>query len=67
MENDWNLEKGIWVRNTIETSICEILAHAAYSPDLALSDYHLFTSLGHALTEQSFSYTIRKKCTKIAR
>ncbi|GFX43415.1 mariner Mos1 transposase [Trichonephila clavipes] len=30
----------------------EPLAHAAYSPDLAPSDYHLFASLGHALTDQ---------------
>ncbi|GFW27922.1 mariner Mos1 transposase [Trichonephila clavipes] len=28
----------------------EPLAHAAYSPDLAPSDYHLFVSLGHAFT-----------------
>ncbi|GFV34297.1 mariner Mos1 transposase [Trichonephila clavipes] len=29
----------------------ELLAHAAYSPDLAPSDYHLFSSLGHALAD----------------
>ena len=33
----------------------EILAHAAYSPDLAPSDYYLFASLGHALAEQCFT------------
>ena len=33
----------------------EILAHAAYSPDLDPSDYHLFASLGHALAEQRFT------------
>ncbi|GFV21722.1 mariner Mos1 transposase [Trichonephila clavipes] len=33
----------------------EPLAHAAYSPDLAPSDYHLFASLGHALAEQHFT------------
>ncbi|GFY00734.1 mariner Mos1 transposase [Trichonephila clavipes] len=32
----------------------ELLAHAAYSPDLTPSDYHLFASLGHALAEQRF-------------
>ena len=32
----------------------EPLAHAAYSPDLAPSDYHLFASMGHALTEKRF-------------
>ncbi|GFX32748.1 mariner Mos1 transposase [Trichonephila clavipes] len=33
----------------------EPLAHAAYSPDLAPSDYHLFASLGHALADQCFN------------
>jgi len=29
----------------------EILSHAAYSSDLAPSDYHLFASMGHALAQ----------------
>ncbi|GFX04491.1 mariner Mos1 transposase [Trichonephila clavipes] len=33
----------------------EPLAHAAYSPDLALSNYHLFASLGHTLADQCFT------------
>ncbi|GFW92027.1 mariner Mos1 transposase [Trichonephila clavipes] len=33
----------------------EPLAHAAYSPDLAPSDYHLFGSLAHALADQRFT------------
>ncbi|UYV60810.1 SETMAR [Cordylochernes scorpioides] len=33
----------------------ELLPHPPYSPDLAPSDYHLFTSLGHALKKQEFS------------
>jgi len=38
------------------------LSHAAYSPDLALSCYHLFASMGHALAEQRFdSYEDVKK------
>ena len=32
----------------------EVMAHPAYSPDLAPSDYHLFRSLEHSLREQSF-------------
>ena len=40
------------VRETIEAFSWEILAHAAYSLDLAPSDYHLFASLGYALTKQ---------------
>ncbi|GFX16515.1 mariner Mos1 transposase [Trichonephila clavipes] len=34
----------------------EPLAHAAYSPYLAPSDYHLFASFGHALADQRFTY-----------
>ena len=43
------------VKEPIETFIWEILAHAAYSPNLAPSDYHLFASQGHALAEQRFN------------
>ena len=32
----------------------EVLAHPAYSPDLAPTDYHLFRSLEHSLRETSF-------------
>ncbi|GFV40816.1 mariner Mos1 transposase [Trichonephila clavipes] len=32
------------------------VAHAAYSPDLAPSDYPLLTSLGHALADQRFTF-----------
>lgn len=32
----------------------EVLPHPPYSPDLAPSDYHLFSSMGHALSEQHF-------------
>jgi len=36
--------------------------HAAYSSNLAPSDYHLFASMGHALAEQRFgSYEDVKK------
>lgn len=43
------------VRDTLEALNWEVLAHAAYSPDLAPSDYHLFASMGHALAEQHFA------------
>ena len=32
----------------------EILLHRPYSPDLAPSDYHLFSSMEHELAEQHF-------------
>ena len=32
----------------------EVLSHPAYSPDLTPSDYHLFSSMGHALAERHF-------------
>jgi len=50
------------VRDTLEALSWEVLAHAAYSSDLAPSDYHLFTSMDHALAEQRFgSYEDVKK------
>ena len=39
------------VKETIEAFDWEILSHAAYSSDLAPSDYHLFASMGHALAQ----------------
>ena len=50
------------VRDTLEVLSWEVIPHAAYSPDLAPSDYHLFASMSHALTEQCFgSYEDVKK------
>jgi len=43
------------VKETIKAFGWEILSHAAYSPDLAPSDYHLFASMGHALAQQRFT------------
>ena len=44
------------IKETIEAFGWEILSHAAYSPDLAPSDYHLFASMEHALTQRFTSY-----------
>jgi len=44
----------IIVQNYLETLNWEVLPHPAYSPDLAPSDYHLFSSMGHALAERHF-------------
>ena len=50
------------VRDTSEALSWEVLPRAAYSPDLAPSDYHLFASIGHALAEKRFgSYEDVKK------
>ena len=42
------------VQNYLKTLNWEVLPHPAYSPDMAPSDYHLFSSMGHALAEQHF-------------
>ena len=50
------------VSDTLEALSWKVLPHAAYSPDLVPSDYHLFASMGHALAEQCFdSYEDEKK------
>jgi len=41
------------VRNYLEALNWEV-PHPTYSPDLASSDYHLFSSMGHALAERQF-------------
>jgi len=33
----------------------EILSHPAYLSDIALSDYHLFRSMQHGLSNERFS------------
>ena len=43
------------VKETIEAFSWEIISRAAYSPDLAPSDYYLFASTGHALSDQRFT------------
>ena len=43
------------VCGTFKTLSRKVLPHVANLPDLALSDYHLFALMGHALAEQRFS------------
>jgi len=47
----------------LETLKWEVLPHPPYSPDIAPSDYHLFRSMTHGLSEQYFtSYEDTKNC-----
>ncbi|GBP20579.1 Suppressor of hairless protein [Eumeta japonica] len=43
------------VKNYLKILDWEVLPHPPYSPDTAPSDYHLFRSMAHALTEQRFT------------
>jgi len=42
------------VKDMLKDLAWEVLTHPPYSPDLAPSDYHLFQSIAHALSEQHF-------------
>jgi len=52
------------VKETIEAFGWEILSHAAYSLDLAPSDYHLFASMGHTC---SAALHFLRRCTKMTK
>lgn len=50
------------VQDTLKTLNWEILPHPPYSPDIAPSDFHLFRSMSHGLSNQSFhSYEDTRK------
>ena len=42
------------VKTYLETLKWEVLPHPPYSPDIAPSDFHLFRSMAHGLSEQHF-------------
>lgn len=42
------------VKTYLNTLKWEVLPHPPYSPDIAPSDYHLFRSMAHGLSEQHF-------------
>jgi len=42
------------VKTYLETLKWEVLPHPPYFPDIAPSDYHLFRSMTHGLSEQHF-------------
>jgi len=51
------------VKTYLETLKWEVLPHPPYSPDITFSDYHLFRSMTHGLSEQHFiSYEYTKNC-----
>ena len=50
------------IKTYLETLKWEVLPHPSYSPDVALSDYHLLRSMTHDLAHQHFcSYEEVKK------
>jgi len=51
------------VKTYLETLKWKVLPYPPYSPDIAPSDYHLFQSMMHGLSEQHFtSYEDIKNC-----
>lgn len=43
------------IKDTVEQLKWEVLPHPPYSPDIAPSDYHLFRSMAHGLSQQRFA------------
>ena len=60
-DNAWSHVAKV-VKTYLETLKWEVLPHPPYSPDVVLSDYHLFRSMAHGLADQYFrSYEEVKK------
>ncbi|GBP18304.1 Mariner Mos1 transposase [Eumeta japonica] len=51
----WWDQLAVPVKNYLKTLDWEILPDLPYSPDIVPSDYHLFRSMEHALSEQQFT------------
>jgi len=56
LQDNARAHTAIMTLRTITDLDWEILSHPAYSPDFAPSDYHLFRSLQHHLTDTHFTY-----------
>jgi hypothetical protein len=55
LHNSVRLHTAACTRSLLEHFIWELFDHSPYSPDLAPSDYHLFTYLKNLLQSQSFN------------
>ncbi|GBP32639.1 Mariner Mos1 transposase [Eumeta japonica] len=55
LHDNTSLHVTIPVKNYLKTLDWEVLPHPPYSLDIAPSDYHLFPSMAHALSEQRFT------------
>ncbi|GBP63480.1 Mariner Mos1 transposase [Eumeta japonica] len=55
LHDNARLHVAVPVKNYLKTLDWEVLSHPPYSPDIAPSDYDLFWSMTHALSEQRFT------------
>ncbi|GBP74933.1 Mariner Mos1 transposase [Eumeta japonica] len=55
LRNNARPHVAVTMKNYLKTLDWEVLPHPLYSPDIAPSDYHLFRSMAHALSEQRFT------------
>jgi len=63
LHDNARLHVAVPIKTYLETLKWEVLPHPPYSPDIAPSDYHLFRSMTHGLSEQHFtSYEDTKNC-----
>lgn len=53
--------KGLHFSRTVETLKLQVLSHPLYSPDIAPSDYHLFQSMAHDLTDLQLRFSKETK------